>query len=257
MSGDGAVVFVAADEANHDNANPQRDTVCTAEHMMSRLWWFCLWLWEWFWHPQGMLVWVETNQGAISVLALISAFLLARIEQQRANLAEARAAKLARDLEESAQRRAEDEILREQQNATAADERARVEARTARQRRIMEYVGAASTMIRDLYDLGLRTRSELAAEGDLTEPRAEPRNWTLEVVRTRDALSTLIGIAPADPKLLMATQQAITALQILRPPSSRQGWIRLIDTANEEIQAARIELSDRQLWALNPANDMV
>lgn len=31
---------------------------------MIRLWWFCLWLWEWFWHPQGMLVWAEANQGA-------------------------------------------------------------------------------------------------------------------------------------------------------------------------------------------------
>jgi hypothetical protein len=163
------------------------------EMLMTRLWWFCLWLWEWFWHPQGMLVWAEANQGMLSIAALVTALVFFLLEQKRANQAEKAAKDAAREAE-----------LREQQKFRLQKIDARANSNTEKRRQTAEFV--ATTI--DLMD-GFVARGR---EG-LVDKTATTVGFLAIETEIVGALRSLARTCPNDPALLRLLHRAIATVE--------------------------------------------
>lgn len=218
-----------------------------------RGWWFSLWFAE---HWKGVpAAWpaAEQNQGLLSLITLVAALWIARIEQRRANVAEEKAASAARAAElneiERAHRAEEHEI----QLTREAEAQRRREQIDQEIGKMSEFVSAAKALIRD---------AEMALEDD--------RDATLKMVaetnvssvflvqastaaRARAAAEGLNAIAPAsplDPKLILATREAIIALSSLataNPNMSREGVGKWFSDRIDALITARGKITEQQI----------
>lgn len=149
--------------------------------------------------------WAESNQGLISVLALLAALVVALIEQRRA-LAERKHALLA---EARALRHAEDAKVEAQKQARDADISQRLQL-------VAEFATSVRGLLldieRDLQD-DLRRTDEFMLEGaTFTVPDAVVIRRAKATAETVNALVAGVWLSPA---LIRAARQAIAALLIV------------------------------------------
>jgi vacuolar-type H+-ATPase subunit E/Vma4 len=197
--------------------------------------WFARWLWEWFWHPQGMLVWAEANQGLLSIAALVSALILALIEQRRALVAEqfargsdAAADRRAREASEEADRRmaasTADADRRARAAEASADRKARAAVAASDRKAELAILRASERQRREYIDVVLELlepycRSITAAQirVEATPPNASDNvncpNWWAAGEELIRVLSAILPTAPSSPAIILATQRTISALR--------------------------------------------
>ncbi len=153
---------------------------------MIRLWWFCLWLWEWFWHPQGMLVWAEANQGMLSIAALVTALVFFLLEQRRANRAEQAANDAARAAE-----------LKEQEKLRIQKIEARAHQQAEKRRQVSEFVAVTNDILDGFLTEGRNVVAESVAQNAFRPSIGFSAVWH-EIV---GALRMLAGQLPSRPRL--------------------------------------------------------
>lgn len=196
---------------------------------MIRLWWFCLWLWEWFWNPQGMLPWAEANQGMLSIGALLLAIGVAWFEHRR-----------ARDLE-----------MAETKRANEAMAKAKDEARRFEEEQYSSFARAC---------LGIISNAEGTIEAEVRRLKAAVASGGAYEGLNREVISaaesagrSLLPLLPTgrDPLLIIAVQQASDVLQrtdrldtTYHPQNHLDWW----NARLEELEKARKALNDR--WAV-------
>lgn len=218
-----------------------------------RGWWFCVWFaGHWKSVPAAWPA-AEQNQGLLSLFTLIAALWIARIEQRRANVAEERATAAARAAElneiERAHR-AEEHEIKLTREAEAQRRREQIDQEIGK---MSEFVSAAKALIRD---------AEMALEDDreaTLKMVAETNVSSLFLVRAstaaraRAAAEGLNAIAPAsplDPKLILATREAIIALSSLasaNPNMSREGIGKWFSDQIDTLIAARGKIAEQQI----------
>lgn len=194
--------------------------------------------WCWWNRTDGVAPWAESNQGLISVLALVAALALALFEQKRALAAEARAHRAA-----------------EEAKAEAAAE-ARETAITNRLATLAEFAVAARGILRD-------------AEHALQEDLQTTRDFMFDLVgfdvpgeKVRDGarasigtLNALLAAARLSPNLIRATRDGVAALHSIgdHPTTVTDetyqavyaAWGERLSAAGRAITDAEIELVQR------------
>jgi hypothetical protein len=202
-----------------------------------------------------MLVWAEANQGLLSVAALVSALVLALVEQRRALIAEqfARDADAAADrraLEASrdADRRAREASADADRKASeasadadrkasaaiaAADRKADLAAKRASDTAIREYVDVILELIKPYLSGAASARSQalshMAAYPDRDFVNTGWQHAGAEIV---SALAAILPAAPRSPPLILATQRTINTLNLalgFGRYSSGDGHLSMID----------------------------
>lgn len=205
---------------------------------MIRLWWFCLWLWEWFWHPQGMLVWAEANQGLLSSAALAAAIVAFLAEQRRANDAKAEAA-----LAEATQRREALEAESKQQAAIQQDRKNR------RLEQMTTFVRAAAAIVRH-GERALLDELELMANilGNGPTAGLSLSSTVQEAAHhAAESLTAILPAAPLTPDLILAVRKAVSHLVSVHSSTryfqsgEAQTWIR---DKLDELSKSRDEINE-------------
>ena len=182
-----------------------------------------------------MLVWAEANQGLLSIAALVSALILALVEQKRAIIAE----QFARDADAAADRRALEASRDADRRAreasadadrkaaeasadadrkasaaiAAADRKAELAARRVADNATREYVDVILELLTPYLEGAAAARLVVVAHIEkFPDGNLSVRDWCEAGMEIISALEAILPAAPRSPPLILATQRTINAL---------------------------------------------
>lgn len=225
--------------------------------------WFVVWAWEKAWSPEGLFPLLEHNQGLLSIFALITALILASVEQRRAISAEA----IARDSDAAQDRRAlaasqdadrrmaeaSAEADRKARSAiAAADRKAALQASRADIIERLRFIDVVSTLVAGFKEIAQQDTSVLTANitasGD--RERMMPRGWQNAAAEAQAALEAILPSAPRDPGIILSTQRIIRALHNVSFGPTYTFASALLSTIDEHVRG--VDMCLAQLEMLRP-----
>lgn len=219
--------------------------------------WFFRWTYAWFFNPSGILPWAEHNQGLLSIFALVTALVLALIEQRRAIFAEA----FARASDAAQERRALEASRDADRRMTEANALADRTARAASAE--ADRKAAEKLALADIYErlkfistvetllAGFRLKIDdskstltVAIEKTNDRDRPMPREWQNSADEIKSSLQAILPSAPRDPGIVLSTQRIIVALGLCEIGYTYTAPSSLIAIINERAKTVELRLSE-------------